>query len=57
MGCATTLAGSIALTIGPVLAAFAVLTILHSGNPAKHAPAGGSIRAGATRPASATAAC
>jgi ABC-type transport system involved in multi-copper enzyme maturation permease subunit len=35
------LAGSIALTIGPVLAAFAVLTILHSANPAKHAPAGG----------------
>ena len=35
------LAGSIALTIGPVLAAFAVLTILHSGNPAKHMPAGG----------------
>lgn len=35
------LAGSIALTIGAVLAAFAVLTILHSGNPAKHAPAGG----------------
>jgi ABC-type transport system involved in multi-copper enzyme maturation permease subunit len=35
------LAGSIALTIGPVLAAFAVLTILHSGNPTKHAPAGG----------------
>jgi hypothetical protein len=35
------LAGSLALTIGPVLAAFAVLTILHSGTPAKHAPAGG----------------
>jgi ABC-type transport system involved in multi-copper enzyme maturation permease subunit len=35
------LAGSAALTVGPVLAAFAVLTILHSGNPAKHPPAGG----------------
>jgi hypothetical protein len=33
------LAGSLALTIGPVLAAFGVLTILHSANPAKHAPA------------------
>ena len=35
------LAGSLALTVGPVPAAFAVLTILHSGNPAKHGPAGG----------------
>jgi hypothetical protein len=35
------LAGSLALTMGPVLAAFAVLAVLHSGNPATHAPAGG----------------
>jgi hypothetical protein len=35
------LAGSLALTAGPVLAAFTVLTVLHSANPAKHAPAGG----------------
>jgi ABC-type transport system involved in multi-copper enzyme maturation permease subunit len=35
------LAGSLALTVGPVLAAFVVLTILHAGNPAGHGPAGG----------------
>jgi ABC-type transport system involved in multi-copper enzyme maturation permease subunit len=35
------LAGAVALTVGPVLAAFAVLVVLHSGNPAKHGPAGG----------------
>jgi hypothetical protein len=35
------LAGSLALTVGPVMAAFAVLTVLHAGNPAKHGPAGG----------------
>jgi ABC-type transport system involved in multi-copper enzyme maturation permease subunit len=35
------LAGSLALTVGPVLAAFVVLTILHAGNPAAHGPAGG----------------
>src|SRR3954452_17672299 len=35
------LAGSLALTVGPVLAAFVVLTILHAGNPARHGPAGG----------------
>jgi hypothetical protein len=35
------LAGSLALTVGPVLAALVVLTILHAGNPARHGPAGG----------------
>jgi ABC-type transport system involved in multi-copper enzyme maturation permease subunit len=35
------LAGSLALTCGPMLAALAVLTILHAGNSVKHPPAGG----------------
>jgi ABC-type transport system involved in multi-copper enzyme maturation permease subunit len=34
-------AGALALTAGPMLAALAVLTVLHAGNPAKHGPAGG----------------
>jgi ABC-type transport system involved in multi-copper enzyme maturation permease subunit len=34
-------AGSLALTVAPMLVALAVLTVLHSSNPAKHGPAGG----------------
>ena len=35
------LAGSLALTCGPMLAALAVLIVMHAGNPVKHGPAGG----------------
>jgi ABC-type transport system involved in multi-copper enzyme maturation permease subunit len=34
-------AGSLALTSGPMVAALAVLTVLHAGNPVKYGPAGG----------------
>lgn len=33
--------GSLALTCGPMLVALIVLSVMHSGNPAKHGPAGG----------------
>jgi ABC-type transport system involved in multi-copper enzyme maturation permease subunit len=34
-------AGALALTCGPMLVALVVLSVMHSGNPAKHGPAGG----------------
>jgi ABC-type transport system involved in multi-copper enzyme maturation permease subunit len=36
-------AGSLALTSGPMIAALAVLVVMHAGNPAKHGPAGGVV--------------
>ena len=40
-------AATLALTIAPMIVAYAILVIVHAADPAKHGPAGGEYQSGA----------